>query len=75
MERVTVALPSPKVKPVAKLIPENGVTERVVAEHKRAEMQENVAKRLMFPLVPTAQRLTQTGVPFVKKGAFLQQSH
>ena len=67
--------PSPKAKPVAKLIPANGVMIFVAAEHKRAEMQESVAKRLMFPLVPTGQRLTQTGVPFVKKGAFLQQSH
>ena len=75
MERVTVARPSPKAKPVAKRLPANGVTERVAAEPKRAEMRENVAKRLMFPLVPTAQRLIQTDVLFVKKGAFLQQSH
>ena len=61
--RVTVARPSPKVKLVAKRTPANGVTAFVAAGHKRAEMQESVVKRLMFPLVPTAQRLTQTGVP------------
>ena len=69
--------PSPKVKPVAKRTPANGVTERVAAEHKRAEMQESVAKRLMFPLVPTGQRLTQTGAWRVRKlppaAAVLQQ--
>ena len=75
MERATVVRPSPKAKLVAKRTPANGVAERVAAEHKRAEMQENVAKRLMFPHAPMVQRQTQTGVQFVKKGAFLQQSH
>ena len=53
--RVTVARPSPKVKLVAKLIPENGVTERVVPVIKNVEKMENVfqllAKILKHPAV------------------------